>query len=122
MNDHPGRNTDVISRPSKSMIKDLLSSARQSRVPATVRASKHGWSGGEILPKSPPKIFQKSSKISLKSFQNRGPGVVLGALGASWRVSERLGASCGVLGASSREMTWTKFREGCVESYWEGEE
>ena len=28
----------------------------------------------------------------------------------------------GVLGASSREMTWTKFREGCVENYWEGEE
>ena len=64
------------------------------------RASKHGWSGGEILPKSPPKIFQKSSKVSLKSSQNRRPGVVLGALGASWRVSERLGASWGVLGAS----------------------
>ena len=64
------------------------------------RASKHGWSGGEILPKSPPKIFQKSSKVSLKSSQNRRPGVVLGALGASWRVSERLGSSWGVLGAS----------------------
>ena len=41
------------------------------------------------------KIFQKSSKDSLKSSQNRCLGVVLGGLGASWG---GLGASWGVLG------------------------
>ena len=47
--------------------------------------------GRQIL----PKIFQKSSKDSLKSSQNRCLGVVLGGLGASWG---GLGASWGVLG------------------------
>ena len=41
------------------------------------------------------KIFQKSSKDSLKSSQNRCLGVVLGGLGVSWG---GLGASWGVLG------------------------
>ena len=70
-----------------------------------------------------PKVFQKSSKMSPKSFQNRRLGRVLGALGASWggpgvswgvfgclggvigRLVAVLGASWGVL-ARKRWPTW----------------
>ena len=44
---------------------------------------------------SSKKVFQISSRDSLKSSQNRCLGVVLGGLGASWG---GLGACCGVLG------------------------
>ena len=62
----------------KDIIYNKLSSARQSRVPATVRACKQGWFGGEKAIKNDQKSIKNRPKIT----QNRTPKEVWAALGA----------------------------------------